>query len=107
MDSLNKKFIYEVMFKVKPSRANEFEKHCKDTSNLMDGAKGFVSASFSKRVLDEQNLNHYRVEMIFDNQDAINNYQQNIVPKVKTQGPDFGEDAKVEDRRTYQIFHNK
>lgn len=107
MDSLNRKFIYEVIFKVKQTRNNEFENHCKETSNLLDGAKGFVSASFSKRISDEHDLSHYRVEMIFDNQDAINNYQQNIVPKVKSQGPDFGDDARVEDRRTYQIFHNK
>jgi heme-degrading monooxygenase HmoA len=107
MDSLNKKMIYEVMFKVKPERCSEFEKHCRDTSNLLDGAKGFQSASFSKRLSDDHDLNHYRVEMIFDSQDAINNYQQNIVPKVRSQGPDFGEDARVEERRTYHIFHNK
>ncbi len=107
MDSLVNKYIYEVIFRVKSSRDNEFEKHCKDTSSYLDGHQGYVSSSFSKRLTDDKDFSHYRCEMVFNNKASIDNYLKDIVPKIQQSSKDFGDDAKVEDRRTYRIFHNK
>ena len=107
MDFLINKYIYEVIFKVKSTRDHEFENHCKETSSYLDGQQGYISSSFSKRLTDDKDFSHYRCEMVFDNQSTIDNYLKVIVPKVQLSSKDFGEDARVEDRRIYRIFHNK
>jgi antibiotic biosynthesis monooxygenase (ABM) superfamily enzyme len=107
MDSTSGRLIYEVIFKVKSTRKAEFEQHCKDTTSFLEGHTGFVSSSFSRRLTDDPDWTHYRVELVFENQDSLNSYQKDVVPKVRSSSTNFGDDAKVEDRRTYEIFHTK
>ena len=109
MTSSNNKIIYEVIFKVKSTRSSEFEKHCKDVMNLLDNHSGFCSLNYSKRVDSEcdSGLCMYRAEIIFDSQDSLNSYLKNIVPKIRSTSTQFGDDARVAERRTYKIFCTK
>ncbi len=103
------KLIYEIQFKVKCSRASEFEKHCKDVMNLLEGHPGFSHLSYSKRI-DQETQNGYciyRAEICFDSQDSLNNYQKSIVPKIRQSSSQFGDDARVQERRTYRVFCTK
>lgn len=101
------KLIYEIIFKVKKSKDTDFEKHCHHTLSYVDTTKGMTSASFSKRRSDEPDFSHYRVEIIFDKQESMDFYKKEIVPKLRENAKQFGEDAKVEDRRIYEIFAYK
>ena len=109
MTMSNSKIIYEVIFKVKSSRACEFEKHCKEVMNLLDNHPGFCSLNYSKRIETEceSGLCLFRAEIIFESQDSLNNYLKNIVPKIRSTSTQFGDDARVQERRTYKIFCTK
>ena len=101
------KLLYEIIFKVKKSRSSEFELHCNDTLAVVESTQGMQSASFSRRKADDSENLHYRVEIIFDNQEAMEYYQKVIVPKLRESSKNFGDDAKVEERKVYEIFAYK
>ena len=62
--------IYEIVFKVKNTRREEFENHCKDTMKLVEGVKGVQSVSFSRlRDAEDKEWDHFRVELVFENQE--------------------------------------
>jgi len=99
------KLVYEIMMKVKATRQAEFEEHCKKSVQWVQGHKGYHCASFSSRnEKDDKDHVYYRVEMIFDNQDSLDSYQKDVVPKVREGSTNFGDDAKVIERRVHNIF---
>lgn len=103
------KLIYELLFKVKSSRTSEFEKHCKDIMSLLDNHPGFNHLSYGKSMDQECEGGYctYRAIVCFDNQDSLNSYHKNIVPKIRQSSSQFGEDAKVKERRTFKVFCTK
>ncbi len=102
-------FVYELLFRVKCSRADEFEKHCRDVMGLLDNHSGFLSLAYSKRtdIGAENGFCTFRCEIFFNSQDSLNSYQKNIVPKIRSSSTQFGEDAKIKERRAYKIFCTK
>jgi len=103
------KIIYELLFRVKCSRADEFEKHCRDVMGLLDNHPGFLSLAYSKRVDigAEKGFCTYRAEIFFDSLDSLNSYQKNLVPKIRSSSTQFGDDAKIKERKTFKIFCTK
>lgn len=106
MKASNPYIIFETLFKVKKDKENDFQQHCRDTTKYVENHKGFVNATFSKRIGIDDDYSHYRVEIVFDDQDSLNAYQKDVVPKIRENSKDFGDDAKVEDRRVYEMFYN-
>jgi hypothetical protein len=106
MTDMTGKLIYEVTFKVKSTRSNEFEEHCKDVIKLLENHNGFNSLVYSKRLDDccEGDYCMYRGEIVFDNESSLQGYKNDIVPKIRSTSTKFGQDAKVQERRTYSIF---
>ncbi len=108
MDSESGKIIYEVIFKVRSTRQQEFEGHCTDTVKYIENHPGFLHLNFNRRLNeDNSEFTHYRVEIAFENQDSLTAYQKEVVPVIRANSPQFGDDAKVEDRRIYQTFFSK
>ena len=103
---LTGKLNYELLMKVKASRKDEFEEHCKNTTKYVIDHKGFYGCTFSSRT-DKDDTDHLyvRIEMVFDNQESLDSYQKDIVPKIRENSTNFGDDAKLVGRFTWTIFH--